>query len=315
MAQITLAANEKAFRKLYERVRDAFEFTASDSGDFGPFSAGYDIKTTLEGGDVDLRADNTVKIDELDIKWDKLDFHLGLDLPRICVGGFCIVPNPFGGCLVRAPRICVFGADPDISITLPLGGIVTSEISFTGSLYFKYFINSARPIGMDDWEAAESSPSLANKWQLFIDPESIDLDVFDIADTVGDLLEDAVDLAIDGLLGPLPGWAKDIIRAILGPIIDLIRGILDIADDVEEWLSDILNVSFGLLDLVLTFVAEYFANRSPLFEFEDPYSVLKEADNPNTLSDLPKLVPVKIPVRDLQVANDDKEMVIEANIG
>ena len=157
MAQITLAANEKAFRKLYERVRDAFEFTASDSGDFGPFSAGYDIKTTLEGGDVDLRADNTVKIDELDIKWDKLDFHLGLDLPRICVGGFCIVPNPFGGCLVRAPRICVFGADPDISITLPLGGIVTSEISFTGSLYFKYFINSARPIGMDDWEAAESS--------------------------------------------------------------------------------------------------------------------------------------------------------------
>ncbi len=74
MAHVTLAASEKAFIRIFERVRDEFEFADSDSADFGPFSAGYDIKLHLEGGTVDLRADNTVSVKELDIKWDKFDF-------------------------------------------------------------------------------------------------------------------------------------------------------------------------------------------------------------------------------------------------
>lgn len=314
MAHLTIAASEKTFRALFAAIRDNFTFVRSDSGDFGPFSAGYSLEAHLEGGNVDLRADNTVQIKELDIKWDKLDLTLGLDIPEICVGGFCILPNPFGGCIVRAPKICIFSADPDISVTLPLGGLITSEISVTGSLLTKYAINPARPAGMNDWDAQDASPSLANHWQLYVAPQFLDVDVFDIADIVGDLLENAVNAAVDNLLGFLPGWARDLIKGLLGSIIDLIRSILDIPDDIQEWISDLLNVSFGILDFILQLIAESFANKFPLHQIEDPYPVMEAVANPNP-GFPPAIVPVKIPIRDLTVYNNDQEMVLEGNVG
>lgn len=313
-AQITLAASEKAFVRLFERVRDEFEFAAADSADFGAFSAGYDIKMHLEGGTVDLRADNTVSIRELDLKWDKLDFFVALDIPEICVGGFCIIPSPWG-CVLRAPRICIFDDDPDITLPLPLGGLLTSEISVVASLLFKYFVDPDRQAWMDDWDAAEQDPSVANRWQLFLDPQTIDLDVFDFADIVGDLLENAADAAIDNLLGWLPGWARDIIKGIIGGAIDVLRAILDIGDDIEEWLSDLFNFSFGLTDLILTFIADYLAAQTPLFELEDPFKIMDEAENPNTSNGLPKLARVRVPIKDVKVFNNAQEMILEANIG
>ncbi|MFN0104847.1 MAG: hypothetical protein ACKV2U_22535 [Bryobacteraceae bacterium] len=314
MAHLTIAANEKTFVGLFQALRDNFHFSFSDSVDFGPFRAGIAVQAHLEGGTVDLRADNTIQVKELDIKWDQLDLSLGIDIPEICIGGFCIIPIPFDGCLLRAPRICVFSADPDINITLPLGGVITSEISVTGSLLTKYAVNPARPAGMNDWDAQDSNPSLASHWQIVLDPQTIDLDIFDIADIVGDLLENALDAAIDNLLGFLPGWAKALIKAIFGPIIDLIRAILDLGDDIQEWISDLLNVSFGLLDLVLQLVADFFANKNPIQLIEDPFPILPQAPNPNG-GFPPVIVPVKIPIRDLRVFNDDVEMVMEANVG
>lgn len=313
MAHLTVAASESTFVKLFNALRDNCHFAAADSVDLGPFTADYDVALHLEGGTIDLRADNTVSVKELDIKWDKLDLTLGIDIPEICIGGFCIVPNPFGGCILRAPRICVFSADPDIRLKLPLGGLITSEVSFVGSLLTKYFVNPARPAGMNDWDAQDQIPSLANFWQLFVDPQTVDLDLIDIADTVGDLLENAADAAVDNLLGFLPGWARSIIKAILGAVIDVIRAILDIGDDIQEWLSDLLNVSLGLFDLILQFVADYFGAKNPLYQLEDPYPILGAANNPNGGG--PPLVPVKIPIRDLTVFNDDAEMILQANVG
>lgn len=314
MTHLTIAASENVFKGLFEAVRDNFKLTRFDSSDFGPFTAAYSLEAHLEGGNVDLRADNTVQIKELDIKWDKLDLTLGIDIPEICVGGFCIIPIPFDGCLVEAPKICAFSKDPDISFTLPLGGLITSEISVTGSLLMKYAINPDRPSGMNDWDAQDASPSLANHWQLFIDPKFLDVDVFDIADIVGDLLENAVNAAIDNLLGFLPGWARDLIKAILGPVIDLIREILDIADDVQEWISDLLNVSFGILDFILQLIADYLANKNPIQLIEDPYPILPAANNPNPGAPT-MIVAVKIPIRDLTVFNNDKEMILQGNVG
>jgi len=314
MAHLTLAANEKTFIKLFERVRDAFEFKKADSVDLGAFTAGYDIKAHLEGGSVDLRADNTVSLKELDVKWDTLDAWFGVDIPEICIGGFCIIPTPWG-CALRAPKKGFFSDDPDIKLELDLGGIITTEISFTGTLYFQYFVDPARQAWMNDWDAADQNPSVANRWQLLIDPQTIDLDLFDIPDMVGDLLQDAADTLVDKLLSWLPGWAKSIVKGILGAAIDLVRDILDIPDDIQEWLSDILNVSFGIGDLILTAVADWYAKDHPLFEIEDPYSIMDKTDNPNTQSGLPQLVDVKIPIRDLTVMNDDNEMVLTANVG
>jgi hypothetical protein len=97
-AALALALAER----LFDGIRDGAKLDEADSVDFGPFTAGYDVKAHLEGGTIDLRSDGTIALNELDIEWDVLHFFAGIDIPEICVGGFCIIPNPFGGCLVRA---------------------------------------------------------------------------------------------------------------------------------------------------------------------------------------------------------------------
>ena len=302
MSDLTVAASEDAFRDLFGVLRDNFTFASSDSADFGPFSASYAVALHLEDGTVDLRADNTVAVKELDVKWDTLSVGVGFDIPEICIGGWCIIPTPFG-CALRVPKVCVFSDDPDIDITLDLSGIVTSELSMTASPLTSYFVDPARPPGMSPIQAQNAG--VPNKWQIFLDPQTVDVDIFDIADIVGDLLEDAITDAINALL-PGPQWLKDLILDILGPIIDLIRAILDLPDDIQEWFSDLLNVSFGLLDLILTAVADFFAAANPLFEFEDPFPILAASGG---------LIPVKIPITDFTVLVNDDEMVVEANVG
>lgn len=313
MSDLTVAASERTFRELFAILRDSFSFAKSDSASFAGFTASYAVAAHLEGGTVDLRDDNTVSISELDIKWDKLEAGIGFDIPEVCIGGFCILPNPFGGCLIRAPRICAFSANPDIGIVLPLSGI-TSEVSVIASLVTKYRVDPARTAGVSDLEAEEREPAIPNKWQIFIDPKTLDIDPLDFADTVGDLLEAAVEKAILDLL-PLPGWAKDLILAILGPIIDLIRAILDLPDDIGEWLSDLLGVSLGLLNSIAQFLADYFAEKNPIHEFEDPLPVLEEQAIALLTGGVLTLIPVKIPVRDLTVRVNTDEMILEANVG
>lgn len=302
MSHLTVAASEDAFRELFAVLRDNFSFSASDSASFGPFSASYAVALHLEDGTVDLRADNTVEVSELDVKWDTLSVGIGFDIPEICVGGWCIIPTPFG-CALEVPEICVFSADPDINIPLDLSGIVTSEISAIASPVTSYFVDPARPPGMSPVQAQLAG--LPNKWQIFLDPQTVDIDLFDIADIVGDLLENAVTAAINALL-PGPQWLKDLILWILGPIIDLIRAILDLPDDIAEWFSDLLDVSFGLLNLIATAVADYLASETPLYEFEDPFEILPASGG---------LIPVKTPITDFSAQVNADEMVIAANVG
>jgi hypothetical protein len=306
MSHATVAVSERAVRQLFNVLRDRFTFSSAQCRDFGAFTACYDLAFHLEGGTIDLRNDNTIQIKELDIKWDRMAFSLGIDLPELCVGGFCIIPNPFDDCILEAPRICVFSADPDITIPLDLSGLLTSEVSVTASPIVKYRVDPARTPSMSDLDAEDAN--IPNKWQLFIDPVTIDVDPIDVSDTIGDLLERAARAVIDNLLGFLPDWARDLLWAIIGPVIDLLRWILDIPDDIGEWLSDLLGVSFGLLNLIATFIADNFADKTPLYELEDPFPVM------DAVSTIP-LNPVKIPIRDLSVRVNTAEMLLEANIG
>src|SRR5262249_1574801 len=162
------------------------------------------------------------------------------DIPELCIGGFCIIPTPFG-CALRAPKICVFSGNPDIGINLDLSGLITTEISVTFRPVMKYSIN--HPASMNAWDARQNGTP--NKWIVVADVVSVDLDIFDIADIVGDLLHNALNDAINNLLGPLPGWAKSLILSIFGPIIDFIVALIDLPDDIGEWIADKLGVSFG----------------------------------------------------------------------
>lgn len=289
MAHLTVAVSEGTFQKSVDALVRNLSFEKADTKDFGTFSAGYDVKAHLEGGTVDLRADNTVRISELDLRWDRLKFILGIDIPEICVGGGCIdLPWPIPDlCL---PRVCVFSDDPDISIEPDLAAFVAQEVSFTGSLLAKYHIST--------------TPGESNQWQIFIDPQTIDVDLFDFPDIVGNLIEDALTDLITALIpgGPV----RDLIIAIIGGITDLIRDILDIPDDLQEWLSDLFNVSFGLLDFIGTLILDYFASDNPIYRIDDPFQIMEASNG---------LIPVRIPIRNLDVHVTDVEMVVQADVG
>jgi hypothetical protein len=303
MSDITVAASESAFTELFGTLRDAFTLSASDSGDFGPFTASYAVALHLENGTVDLRGDNTVSVKELDVVYDTLAVSLGIDFPEISIGGWCIIPTPFG-CALRLPKISIFSGDPDIVIPLDLSGLLRSELSFIAGLRTAYRVDPGRQPWMDYLDA--QTAGVPNTWQVFVDPHSVDVDLFDIADILGDLLENAVDAAVDAALWFLPGWARDLVKAILGPVIDLVRALLDIPDDIGEWLEDLLGTSLGLLDVITTAVLDHLAAGNALFDFEDPYPVLAASGG---------LFPVKVPITDFAVRVTDDEMIVEANVG
>lgn len=308
MADLQLAVSEEVADRLFRELRDKFHISHSDSGHFGPFSVSYSVGIKLQHGKVDFQNNGTVLIKELDIVYDPLKLTFGIDIPSVTVGGFCIIPTPWG-CALRAPKKTFFGGNPDISIPIDLGGIIATEVSASCSAKMRHFDDPAN-VGLSPWVALGINKP--DKWQLFLDPGYIDIDLIDIADTVGNLIDKLVDGAVDALLGFLPGWARSLVKAILGSLTSLIRKILDIGDDVQEWLSNLLGVSLGLFDFAVQMVLEYFASRYPVFEFPDPYPMMPATPGPNGAG---VLVPVLIPILSPGVAVNDKEMVISASVG
>jgi hypothetical protein len=301
-----VAVSERAVREAFNALVRNFTFEDAGFEDFGAFAAGYDVKAHLEGGSIDLRGDNTIQVSELDLRWDRLKVILQLDIPEICVGGGCIdLPFPLPDlCL---PRVCVFSDDPDVSISPDFASFVAQEISFSGGARIRYFDASVPPPADDLCDLIRIDPlPTTNQWQIFIDPETIDLDLFDFPDIVGDLIEDALTSVIEALIPG--GFVRDLILAIIGGVVDLIRAILDIPDDIEEWLSDLFNVSFGLLDSLGTLAGEFFGLCNPVSAVDDPFEILPE--------DVEKgLIPVRVPIRNLTAQVNDVEMIVQADVG
>lgn len=306
MTDLTIAVSEDSFTDAFAAFRDGFEFTSSDSVDEGRFTAGYDIDIELRGGSVDLRAPDEIRVEELDIFFHTLRVFAGYDIPRRCFGGFCIIPRPFrSGCAVRAPRKCFFGADPDVGIDLDLSGVLTSEVTFTARPSVAYAEN--HPPSVSYLAAQETTPPSFNEWEVYIDPDEVDVDLIDVADTVGNLVERAIDDAFDRLLAPVPRVLRRLVRAFLQPMIDLFRRALDLGDDIQEWLSDLLGESLGLFNTIAEAVADFLL-RDPIFAVEDPYPIMDgDPSGP--------LIPVKIPINDFAIDVADTELVITADVG
>lgn len=301
MSHITIAASAKAFQQLFNVVEAGFTLSKSDSGNFGPFSASYSVKLHLSGGNLQLNDDNTIEVQNMDITFDTLDFQLCLDLPGFCIGGFCIVPDPWNGCLVSFPGFCIGGP---ICADLDLSGLVAQVTDLKANLVANYVIDPARPPGLTDVEAElQNHP---NQWEIFINPTNVDV-IIDIPDTIDNILVSAIQNAINNLFPSwLPGWAKDLIWAFLGPIIDLIKGIIGIVGSFADWLENLFNTVFPLIPLIETAIADYFASQNSIYQFDDPYPIL-----PPTAT----LIPVKIPIRNLMAVVNSKEMIVTADVG
>jgi hypothetical protein len=263
-SHLTAGISKDAFLRIFEAIRDNTTFdirveprTIIDTA-LGSVKAGGHIKFHLDSGSVRFRNDNTVEIDELEIKWDKLRLDLALDLAKWCTPKICV---PLLGC---TPQWCVFEDDPDLTLPLNVPTVFTSEVSLR--VRPKVYYGVGPP----------------NKWIIHLDPIGpVDIDLVAIAETVGDIL----DTALEGLADAL--GLPDVVEELLGSVVDLIRDLLDIGDDAGEWLRelvfDTLGISVGIADLL----ADFLADRFPIFELEDPVEVLR-AEGP--------LIPVKIPI-------------------
>ncbi len=302
MSHITIAASANAFGQLFKAVRDNFTFAKSDTGDFGPFSASYSVALHLEDGTIQLNNDNTVEIKNVDIVFDTLTLKLCFNLPGFCIPSFCIIPDPWNGCLVGFPGFCIGGP---ICVPLDLSGLTSKISDIKASLVPKYFVDPARDPSWSDLDAEFNGHP--NKWRIFIDPVFVHIDPIDIPATIGNILENVLKDAINNSFPSwLPGWAKDIIWAFLGPLLDVIKTALGIAGDIADFISNLLGNLFDLLGLIETALADYFASQYPIYQFEDPYPVLPGSGG---------LIPVKIPIRNLSATVNSKEMVVLADVG
>ena len=298
----TAAISEDSFKKIFGAVVNGFKFVKSDTGNFSIFTTSYNVTVHLEGGHIDLRSNGSIVVSELDVKWDTLSLNIGVDIPTITIGGFCIIPDFTGGCAVRAPSIDLFEGNPDISIPINLGGLITSEITFSAIPKIFYGVGSG---------------GLSNRWQLTLVPTlPIDLDIIDIADSAGDLFHNLIVGAIEDLLDSLglPGWAIDFIDTVLGGIEEIIRTVLDIPDDIGEFLLDLIS-NLGIFQALVDAVSEYIA--ITLIEIDDPLEVLPENPTPTLSNPTAPLIAVKIPMEFLgvRINNIGTELILEGDVG
>jgi hypothetical protein len=302
MSHVTIAASERAFKEIFTLVRDNFSFSESGSESFGPFSASYAVAGKLSGGTVDLLSDGSVQVKTLDLVWTTLKVKVCFNLPGFTIPGFCIIPDPWNGCLVGIPDITIGGP---VCIPLDLSGLVSEVNEVRARLNPVYFVDPARNPAWSDLEAEFNG--VPNKWRIFLDPDWVSVDPIDVPASIGNLFENLIENAVENMLpGWLPGWAKDLIMAGLGLVITGVKALLGIADAIEDWISDLLGNGLDLLGFIETAIADYFAAKHPIYQFEDPYPILAGGGG---------LIPVKIPIRDLTATITTDEMIVEANVG
>jgi hypothetical protein len=197
-----------------------------------------------------------------------------------------------------------------VTFTVDLAPFVKHELSLVASPLIQHFDPATTTIGQhcQDLHTALDIDDTKPQWRVFCDPQTIDFDLFDFADTVGDLFEQAFTDALDAALPR--GLLHDLIRAGIGSIADLLRTLLDIPDDISEWLSDLFNVSLGVFNLILQFVAGFFGKCISFFQLDDPYPMF-----PKTVEKGVELPEVTVPLEHLTATVSDVELVVTADIG
>lgn len=272
---MTAAVSEKSFQKVFQAVLSGFKVSNSGSTGWGPFTASYDFAAHLEDGSLTLNSDGTIRVKELDVVWDKFMLGVGIDLPTIW-----IIPGIWS----------IFDSNIDVGVGLDLSGILTSEISLSVLLKEFYGVGAGVP----------------NRWQTVIVPVlPFDIDLIDISATVGGLFQQALKSAVEKVLGG-PNWFSDSILWLLGGVEGIIEDILDIPDDIGEWLLDMIS-DLGIVQVVLDLLYDYIALViPPVFEVEDPYPIL-DADG--------VLIPVRLPVEYIGIKVDTQELTLNVDMG
>lgn len=284
MSDLTFKASANLVQAIYDIIRAHFSFQASNTKTFPWGSAGYDASMHLVRGQLSLQSDGTLLLSHQGIAWDKLLFTLRLNLPRICVGGNCILRGPGGKCILQMPQYCIFGGNPDVSLTIDLTALgLQSELSASLVPYFQFTGGSHA------------------EWDLLMQAKFTDFVIIDLGDMVGDLIQQLKN-QIATLLSNWPDWAVNLVLKIIGDLEDFLRRILNAPNDLKVWLEDLLERPLGLKDTLLT---EYFnkhVGTKPFLRIPDPYTLSAPPSALVTFS--PKNLAISVDVEAITVTCD-----------
>lgn len=332
MAHIQVALSERTFVTALELLRGNFRIRHVSSRDLGTYTATLDLDAHLTGGEIGIRDDGLVQLKQLDLRWDRLSVSLDIPIPELCVGGGCVtIPGPLTS-MICFPQVCAFSDDPVITVAIDLAPYVAQELSVSGRVDVRRWDPDAIEPGFDpckplvdllDADAladlvadqpllAEAGifapfPTDRRQWHVHLVPGPIDLDLIDLPDIVGDLLEKQIAEAVGQLLPT--GWARNVILGAIGDMAEFSRWLLDIPDSTEEWLMDLLDVSFGLHDSIMHAVGAYLGECLPLLRLEDPFEIMPEQEGDDAH------IAVLVPLEHVEVSANDDELILSITIG
>lgn len=310
MGNIKIAASQRAFIQLFNTARDNFRFAKEDSVTKGPITVKYKVAFHFQDGNLILNDDNTIEIKQMEIVWDTLVLDICFDLPPL-FGGYCVVPiimpyPPFYKCAVYLPPV---GGGQICTGSMDLSHLISSKVrDVKATLTAMYYVDPARTPNETDLQAEFNNHP--NMWKVFIHPILVHVDPIDVDESVGNILEQAVKDAIENeYMQGVDDWGKKIIWKILGNVIDIVKKILSIDEDINDWISDLLDNTLGFIWLIEQYIADYFAKKHPICTFEDPSEIIYGNNIPKSV------IPVKIPLKNLNVQINSKEMIINAYVG
>lgn len=273
MSDVSLDVSERAFKEVFNRVTPTPSLPFDGSTSLGPIWIGVDAAIHVEGvGDIDFEDGNTFLLKELKIAWEKLVLRLGFDIPTVHVGRFCIMrwpeDSPFfpGECVWEFPGGELFGGAPDVGpVKIDLNAIIPYVVSEISGRFQISLVKDG------------------DKLKIKAHAQSLDVDPISIQDTFGKLpaiIQAGIVAAAASYISANPAtWLLDAALGILGvpSLTDLLLDMLDIDDDIQEWLMDKLNVSIGIQNLIYQAIIGTVLDKT-LFEIPDPYDLVPSFD-------------------------------------
>jgi hypothetical protein len=279
MSDVTLKVSEKTFGEVFNKLWPAFKAPFSGDGSWaGLWGAVEGQFHIVQAGDVEFNDANTFTASEIDLQWDKLIFKIGIDIPTIKIGKFCLLPTPdflkdfFGSddCLVEFPGGQLFTAVPD------------PYVKFNLSAIFQYIITEITIISKVKMQFTTEPPPDSNYWGIYLDLVALHVEPIQIQDTLGQstlLLIAAIDAAVQYIYSILPAtFVIDVLLGIVGfpTLSEFILNILDIQESVEEWLTKWLNIPIGIDQLIYQKLFDAVLSDTALYKIDDPVTLLTE---------------------------------------
>jgi hypothetical protein len=269
MSDVSLDVSQAAFKAVYNRVVPTISLPFDGSTSFAGVWMGVDAAIHVDGaGDITFEDSNTFFLKELNIGWDSLILRLGFNIPPVHIGRFCLLRMPddapflAGECLFEFPGGTLFGGNPDIGpIKINLNAIIPYVVTqISGRFQIKL----------------EKDGDTLN---LKAHAQSLAVAPISISETFGKLpllIQAAIaDAAASWIATNPAAWLLDTALGILGvPSLPyLLLNLLDIGDDIQIWLTDKLNISIGIQNLIYQAIFDSVVDKT-LFEIPDPYKLL-----------------------------------------